>query len=217
MTADTRVAIVGLGYVGLPLALAFVEAGLEVVGVDARPVGSRSCRPADRRSTTSRRAPGGGLARRLCDPCTPTTRTWPRRRDVRVRPDADQRGARTLTSAPSSPRPRGSRQRAAAAASSSCSRDDVPGHDDGPLPHGARVRRARRRPRLRPRVRARAGQPRRPGERQRGRPAPRRRRDARRPRPAPPPSCARSTTASSSCPRRTRPRPPSCSRTSSGT
>ena len=32
---DTRVAIVGLGYVGLPLALAFLESGLEVVGIDA--------------------------------------------------------------------------------------------------------------------------------------------------------------------------------------
>ncbi|MFM2105255.1 MAG: hypothetical protein RL338_287 [Chloroflexota bacterium] len=35
MTADQRLAIVGLGYVGLPLAISFVEAGLEVVGVDA--------------------------------------------------------------------------------------------------------------------------------------------------------------------------------------
>ena len=33
--ADERIAIVGLGYVGLPLALSFVEAGLDVVGVDA--------------------------------------------------------------------------------------------------------------------------------------------------------------------------------------
>jgi UDP-N-acetyl-D-glucosamine dehydrogenase len=32
---DTRIAIVGLGYVGLPLALAFSEAGLDVVGLDA--------------------------------------------------------------------------------------------------------------------------------------------------------------------------------------
>ena len=32
---DARIAIVGLGYVGLPLAVAFVEAGLDVVGVDA--------------------------------------------------------------------------------------------------------------------------------------------------------------------------------------
>lgn len=34
---DRNVAIVGLGYVGLPLALSFVEAGLDVVGVDANP------------------------------------------------------------------------------------------------------------------------------------------------------------------------------------
>ena len=32
---DSRVAIIGLGYVGLPLAIAFVEAGLEVEGIDA--------------------------------------------------------------------------------------------------------------------------------------------------------------------------------------
>lgn len=35
MTQDRRVAIIGLGYVGLPLAVAFAEAGLEVTGVDA--------------------------------------------------------------------------------------------------------------------------------------------------------------------------------------
>jgi UDP-N-acetyl-D-glucosamine dehydrogenase len=33
--SDRRVAIIGLGYVGLPLAIAFVEAGLEVEGIDA--------------------------------------------------------------------------------------------------------------------------------------------------------------------------------------
>jgi UDP-N-acetyl-D-glucosamine dehydrogenase len=32
---DRRLAIIGLGYVGLPLAIAFVEAGLDVEGVDA--------------------------------------------------------------------------------------------------------------------------------------------------------------------------------------
>ncbi|HET7473047.1 MAG TPA: NAD(P)-binding domain-containing protein, partial [Candidatus Limnocylindrales bacterium] len=37
MGEDRRVAIIGLGYVGLPLAIAFEEAGLEVVGVDASP------------------------------------------------------------------------------------------------------------------------------------------------------------------------------------
>ena len=34
MTADTRVAVIGLGYVGLPLAMAFVDAGCTVTGVD---------------------------------------------------------------------------------------------------------------------------------------------------------------------------------------
>ena len=37
MTPDRRVAVIGLGYVGLPLAIAFVEAGLSVEGVDASP------------------------------------------------------------------------------------------------------------------------------------------------------------------------------------
>ncbi|MFL5725936.1 MAG: nucleotide sugar dehydrogenase [Chloroflexota bacterium] len=35
MTTDSRLAIVGLGYVGLPLAIAFTEAGLRVEGIDA--------------------------------------------------------------------------------------------------------------------------------------------------------------------------------------
>ena len=35
MSTDTRLAIVGLGYVGLPLAISFVEAGLTVEGIDA--------------------------------------------------------------------------------------------------------------------------------------------------------------------------------------
>ena len=34
---DDRVAVVGLGYTGLPLAVAFVEAGLKVEGIDASP------------------------------------------------------------------------------------------------------------------------------------------------------------------------------------
>ncbi|HEY4634665.1 MAG TPA: nucleotide sugar dehydrogenase [Candidatus Limnocylindrales bacterium] len=35
MTPDMSVAVVGLGYVGLPLAIAFAEAGLQVQGIDA--------------------------------------------------------------------------------------------------------------------------------------------------------------------------------------
>ncbi|MGK2851517.1 MAG: nucleotide sugar dehydrogenase [Candidatus Limnocylindrales bacterium] len=34
MTPDSRIAVIGLGYVGLPLAVAFAEAGLQVQGVD---------------------------------------------------------------------------------------------------------------------------------------------------------------------------------------
>ena len=34
MTSDTKVAVIGLGYVGLPLAIAFAEAGLDVGGID---------------------------------------------------------------------------------------------------------------------------------------------------------------------------------------
>ena len=35
MTTDQHVAVIGLGYVGLPLAISFVEAGLQVDGIDA--------------------------------------------------------------------------------------------------------------------------------------------------------------------------------------
>jgi len=34
---DRSVAVIGLGYVGLPLALAFVESGVAVTGIDASP------------------------------------------------------------------------------------------------------------------------------------------------------------------------------------
>jgi UDP-N-acetyl-D-glucosamine dehydrogenase len=37
LAPDTRVGVIGLGYVGLPLAIAFVEAGLQVEGIDASP------------------------------------------------------------------------------------------------------------------------------------------------------------------------------------
>ena len=53
MTADRRVAVVGLGYVGLPLAVSFAEAGLEVEGIDVSEARSGRSEPGGRRSTTS--------------------------------------------------------------------------------------------------------------------------------------------------------------------
>ena len=48
MKHDSRVAVIGLGYVGLPLAIAFAEAGLDVEGIDAS--GRRIAELAARRS-----------------------------------------------------------------------------------------------------------------------------------------------------------------------
>jgi UDP-N-acetyl-D-glucosamine dehydrogenase len=47
MSQDRRVAIIGLGYVGLPLAVAFSEAGLDVEGVDAAEPRVRELRNGD--------------------------------------------------------------------------------------------------------------------------------------------------------------------------
>ena len=66
MTQDRRVAVIGLGYVGLPLAIAFSEAGLEVEGIDACPAASPSSWPGPPRSTTS---PTSASARRWIAAC----------------------------------------------------------------------------------------------------------------------------------------------------
>ena len=50
-TQSTRVGVVGLGYVGLPLALSMHSAGYEVVGVDVDEATVDS--PARRRSTVA--------------------------------------------------------------------------------------------------------------------------------------------------------------------
>ena len=60
-----KIGIIGLGYVGLPLAVAFAEAGHEVVGLDADPrkVEALERRPQLHRgrahSSASRRSAGG--------------------------------------------------------------------------------------------------------------------------------------------------------------
>ena len=69
MTQDRRVAVIGLGYVGLPLAIAFVEAGLEVEGIDASPGRVAELNGPDlpdrrRLGRAARRGPGSRPARR---------------------------------------------------------------------------------------------------------------------------------------------------------
>ena len=101
MTQDRRVAVIGLGYVGLPLAISFVEAGLEVEGIDAyagrveelnagsSPIDdvTNDRLAAALRSGLRVLSPGGGGPRR-------------RRRDLRLRPHADHHRRRTRTSRP---------------------------------------------------------------------------------------------------------------------
>ena len=179
MSKDRDVAVIGLGYVGLPLALAFVEAGIRVVGVDTNParvselLEGRS--PIDDIDDARLRAGlAGGLRGRRRPPEANLGSVG---RDVRLRPDADHPGQGPgpgTGPARRRRRPRGPPRRPARRPPV----DDVPGHDDRQVPPGARGIRARRRPRLRPRVRPRAGEPGRSRERPAHRPAPRRRDDA---------------------------------------
>ena len=71
-----KIGIVGLGYVGLPLAVAFAEAGHEVVGLDADP---RKVEALERRPQLHRGHPrrGPGAARRAPARRPPTTPTSP--------------------------------------------------------------------------------------------------------------------------------------------
>ena len=71
-----KVGIIGLGYVGLPLAVAFAESGHEVVGLDADQSKVESLR--SRRSYVEdipRRGPRG--LRETCSGRPPPTRTSP--------------------------------------------------------------------------------------------------------------------------------------------
>ena len=56
-----NVGIMGLGYVGLPLAVAFAEEGHDVIGVD---VDARKIEALDAASPTSRTSPPSGCGRR---------------------------------------------------------------------------------------------------------------------------------------------------------
>ena len=134
------VAIIGLGYVGLPLAISFVEAGLDVVGVDAS-----AGRVAELRAG---RSPIDDITDERLRPPSPAGSASSSRRqpsladadvDLRLRPDADHE-----VEGPG-PRPGPERRRADPRASPRRPADrppvdDVPGHDDRPVPRGARAR-----------------------------------------------------------------------------
>ena len=164
--ATTAVAVIGLGYVGLPLALAFAEAGLDVVGVDASAApGRRAPRGplADRRRR--RRPARGGARRRSAGRRRRPMRARRRGRDLRLRPDARSTTAKDPDLGPvlatgrliARPRPARPADRPPV--------DDLPGHDHGSVPGGLEGTGLVAGTRLRPRLRAGARQPRRPGER----------------------------------------------------
>ena len=165
VTSDSKLAIIGLGYVGLPLAISFVEAGLDVVGVDA----------SARRVTELKegRSPIDDIADERLRAALVA--------GLRIVGTADANLGEADVMVVCVPTPidkakvpdlgpgplgrRAHRRRPAARPARDPPVDDVPGHDDGPVPDGARADRSRRRPRLRPRIRPRAGEPGRPGQR----------------------------------------------------
>ena len=48
MDSFSRIAVVGLGYIGLPTAAVFAENGLQVVGIDVSPLSSKRSTPPGR-------------------------------------------------------------------------------------------------------------------------------------------------------------------------
>ena len=218
VTQDNCVAVVGLGYVGLPLAISFAEAGLQVEGIDvsAARIAELHARHSPIDDITDERL--ARRPRRVAAGRVPGRRsTRGRRRGLRLRADADQRHQ--------GPRPRaGPRGR------------DVPARP-GP-PRASSSSSSRRRSRApRPGRSARSSRPAAcapasdfdlafapervnpgdPASAGADGPAARRRDRRRRRRRAPRPCSATSTTASSSSRRRTPPSSPSCSRTCSAT
>ena len=221
MSEDSRIAVIGLGYVGLPLAIAFAEAGLDVEGVDAsRDAGARAaCRRSspidditDERLSTARHRVG------LSDHAGPRPAIARRRTPSSCACRRRSRRPRTPTSGRCA---RGGVQVATTSGAGQLivlQSTTFPGTTTGPFREVLEESGLKAGRRLRPRLRARAGQPRRPRERRARRPAARRRARRRRPR-------ARrgaalggiNDTRRRSCRRPTPPRWPSCSRTRSAT
>ena len=150
-----KVGIIGLGYVGLPLAVAFAEAGDEVVGVDVDPrvvdalaagqsrvedvADDRLAAVGDRLQATSRY---DGLG--ACDAV------------VDLRPDAARQPARARPQLRRRRRP-GARPRPARGPARRARVDHLPGHDPRAAAADPRGVGPRGRPRLPPRLLARSG------------------------------------------------------------
>jgi UDP-N-acetyl-D-glucosamine dehydrogenase len=168
VSEDRRVAVIGLGYVGLPLAISFTEAGLTVEGVDAF-----SGRVAELNAGSS---PIDDVSNeRLADALDETlTVVGPDEAHLDEAdaifvcvptPITDDQGSRPAA------RPRGGRDhlwQRSEGPTDHPAVDHVPRHHHRPVPRGRRTERPPRRRRFRPRLRARTRQPGRPGECQQG-------------------------------------------------
>ena len=100
MPLDERVAVIGLGYVGLPLAIAFAELGLDVLGIDVseRRVDELRARRSPIDDISDERL-GAALDGSLTVVDAGRRAFRRSRRRLRVRPDADQhhQGPRSRT------------------------------------------------------------------------------------------------------------------------
>ncbi len=157
MSPDTNVAVVGLGYVGLPLAIAFAEAGHQVVGIDIS--APRIAQLNERRSPIDDIS-DERLAAALDNGslCVMERRRRPRR-DERASSCASRRRSRrprTPTSSRCSPRRRFIRDQLRAGQLIVLQSTTFPGTTTGPFRTVLEGVGAGRRARLRPRVRARS-------------------------------------------------------------
>ena len=151
------VGIVGLGYVGLPLAVEFAEAGQRVICVDVN-VGRVAADPPRRvlHRGHPERAPAGGRGSDRGHHARRAPRA--RRRDHRLRPDPAHGEPRARPRAADRRRQR-ALGRPAARPADRARVDDLPGHHARARAAAARGVRSDRRPRLPPRVLARARRP----------------------------------------------------------
>ena len=207
------IGIVGMGYVGLPLAVGFAEAGIDVIGIDVDQAEDRRAArgPLAHRGHPVRAPRRGARALHVHDPLRRAARG---RGDPRLRPDAADAQPRARPR-PAAERLARARRRDRQGPARRARVHDLPRHDARAPRAAARGVRPARRRGLQPRLLARARRPRphrlHAAQHAEGR---------RRPHPglhASAPSSSTGASATRSCPSRPRrsPSSPSCWRTSS--